>query len=78
MCLDIPGIRRAVLSKKSYQLLDELRRFHHFKRYYYDFDYDWSRLDDLRSVYERLLPLIKNELDNYTNFLLECTISEDI
>jgi hypothetical protein len=47
MCLDIPGIRRAVLSNKSYQLLDELRRFCHFKRYYYDFDYDWSRLDYL-------------------------------
>ena len=77
MRIDIPNIRKAVLSKDSYQLLDELRRFRHFKRYYYDFDYDWSRLDYLRLVYEKLLPLIKNELYNYTNFLLECANTEN-
>lgn len=72
MRINIPGIRRAVLSKESYQLLDELRRFRHFKRYYYDFDYDWSRLDYLRLVYEKLLPVIQNEFHEYANFLLEC------
>ena len=77
MRIDIPNIRKAVLSKDSYQLLDELRRFRHFKRYYYDFDYDWSRLDCLRLVYEKLLPLIKNELHNYTDFLLECANTEN-
>lgn len=76
MRIDVPGIRKAVLSKESYQLLDELRRFRHFKRYYYDFDYDWSRLDYLRSIYERLLPIINNELDNYAEFLLECATTE--
>jgi hypothetical protein len=73
MRIDVPGIRKAVLSKQSYQLLDELRRFRHFKRYYYDFDYDWSRLDYLRLVYEKLLPIIEHELDSYAAFLLECS-----
>ncbi len=77
MYIDIPNIRKAVLSKNSYQLLDELRRFRHFKRYYYDFDYDWSRLDYLRLIYEKLLPLIKNELDDYTNFLLKSVNPEN-
>ncbi|MGK7942844.1 MAG: hypothetical protein AB4058_00060 [Microcystaceae cyanobacterium] len=72
MHIEIPNIRKAVLSKDSYQLLDELRRFRHFKRYYYDFDYDWSRLDYLRSVYDKLIPLIKKEFNDYINFLLEC------
>ncbi len=72
MRIEIPGIRKAVLSRESYQLLDELRRFRHFKRYYYDFEYDWSRLDYLRVIYERLAPLIQNELENYLNFLQEC------
>ena len=77
MHIDVPNIRKAVLSRDSYQLLDELRRFRHFKRYYYDFDYDWSRLDYLRLIYERLLPLIKNELNSYTDFLLECANPEN-
>ncbi|MFZ4665399.1 MAG: hypothetical protein ACOYME_03110 [Prochlorotrichaceae cyanobacterium] len=77
MRVDIPGIRKAVLSKESYQLLDELRRFRHFKRYYYDFDYDWSRLDYLRLIYERLLPIIKNELHDYSDFLLKCSDIEN-
>ena len=77
MHIDVPNIRQAVISRDSYQLLDELRRFRHFKRYYYDFDYDWYRLDYLRLIYEKLLPLIKNELHNYTNFLLKCANSEN-
>ena len=76
MRIDVPNIRKAVLSRDSYQLLDELRRFRHFKRYYYDFDYDWNRLDYLRLIYEKLCPLIKDQLKNYTVFLMECANSE--
>ncbi len=77
MHIDIPNIRKAVLSKGSYQLLDELRRFRHFKRYYYDFDYDWQRLDYLRGIYEKLFPLINNELSSYIDFLLECAKKDE-
>jgi hypothetical protein len=71
MRLEIPSIRKAVLSHESYPLLDELRRFRHFKRYYYEFEYDWSRLDYLKRMYEKLVPLIHEELENYIVFLLE-------
>jgi hypothetical protein len=77
MQLEVPGIRKAVLSRQSYQLLDELRRFRHFKRYYYDFDYDWSKLDYLREIYDRLMPLICIDLDAFNSFLLECSTIED-
>ena len=71
MRLEIPGIRKAVLSHESYALLDELRRFRHFKRYYYEFEYDWLRLDYLGKMYENLARLIDQELENYITFLLE-------
>ncbi len=70
MRVEIPGVRKAVLSPETYALLDELRRFRHFRRYYYDFNYDWGRLDYLKSVYERVLPLIQQDLDDYVAFLL--------
>ncbi len=69
MRVDIPGVRQAVLSRETYTLLDELRRFRHFKRYYYEFNYDWGRLDYLKSVYERLLPVIQQDMDKYVDFL---------
>jgi len=69
MRIEIPGVRKAVLSQESYLLLDELRRFRHFKRYYFDFDYDWLKLDYLRIVYEKLIPLISLELESYIDFL---------
>ncbi len=71
MRIEIPGIRKAVLSQESYLLLDELRRFRHFKRYYFEFDYDWAKLDYLRIVYEKLVTLIKKELEFYIDFLIE-------
>lgn len=69
MRIEIPGVRKAVISGESFQFLDELRRFRHFRRYYYAMDYDWKRLEFLRSVYEQLRPAIRNELDQYMIFL---------
>lgn len=71
MRIEIPGLRKAVLSQESYLLLDELRRFRHFKRYYFEFDYDWLKLDYLKIVYEKLVPLISLELESYIDFLRE-------
>jgi hypothetical protein len=70
MRIEVPGVRRAVLSRETYRLLDELRRFRHFKRYYYEFDDDWRRLDYLRSVYDQVRPLIRADLQEYVDFLL--------
>jgi hypothetical protein len=73
MIIEIPGIRKAVLSHESYLLLDEFRRFRHFKRYYFDFEYDWCKLDYLKVIYEKLVPLIEKEFDQYIDFLWELT-----
>ncbi len=69
MQVEVPGMRKALLSRESFSLLDELRRFRHFRRYYYALDYDWGKLDYLRVVYEKLRPMIRRQLSDYIQFL---------
>ena len=38
----------------------------------YFFNYDWSKLEYLQTVYLKVMPLIKEELNNYANFLMQC------
>ena len=51
MTLTIPEVRPRVISDATFAALSELRRFRHFKRYYFSFDYDWDRLELVRSKY---------------------------
>ena len=44
MTRTIPSVRERVISDASYAALSELRRFRHFKRYYFAFDYDWGAI----------------------------------
>jgi hypothetical protein len=62
MILAKKGIRPRVLSDESHRLLTELMRFRHFKRYYLELDFDWSKLRYLLSVQRRCLPLVRTEL----------------
>lgn len=65
MCLEIPGIRPRVISESSRRDLDELRRFRHFTRYYFDIDYDWRRLGFLYDVFECLRTPLRTELNAF-------------
>ncbi len=69
MTLDIEGIRPAVISPQTYMVLLELMKFRHFKRYYFEFEYDWDRLDFLLKKYEQAKPLLKNDLPTFVKFL---------
>ena len=40
MTWTVPEVRERVISDATYHALSELRRFRHFKRYYFAFDYD--------------------------------------
>ena len=42
MNLMIPDIREKVISDETFAILDEFRKFRHFKRYYFSMDYDWG------------------------------------
>jgi hypothetical protein len=69
MTLRIAGTREAVLSDKAYGILAELLRFRHFKRYYFEIDYDWDRLDFLMKKLDQLAPIIRQDIAAFTSFL---------
>ncbi len=69
MFLRIPDIREPVISEKTFYLLDELRKFRHFKRYYYSLDYDWDRLDYLARTFEKVTRGCPSDIDRFTRFL---------
>lgn len=69
MTLSIPGVRERAVSDEAYVRLTELRKFRHFRRYYFEFDYDWGKLDYLRSQYEELGVLLARDVAGFDGFL---------
>ncbi len=69
--IEVDNIRPRVLTDDSYSDLDELRRFRHFKRYYYRIEYDWDKLDFLIRKLQRLHPRFLHELNAFREFTLE-------
>ena len=69
MNLGIPNIRPAVISQKSYELLDEFLRFRHFRRYYFNLSYDWDIIQLLIKKYDELHPLLLSDLRQFNDFL---------
>ena len=53
--------RGPVLADDTFKLLNELRRFRHFKRHNYSTDYDWERLDELCDAFRTVIPLVKRD-----------------
>ena len=69
MTVDIPTIRPRVLSDGTFRCLDELMRFRHFRRYYYDRKYDRERMALLEKAFLRSLPLVRHDLELFLEFL---------
>ena len=72
MKVEVPGIRPTVLSQSTHHYLDELRRFRHFKRYYFEFDYDWERLDYMAKVLEKVFPKVLQDWKIFQEYIGEC------
>ncbi len=69
MTLNIEGVRKSVISEKTHAILLELMRFRHFKRHYFQLEYDWDKLDFLEKKYHQMKPLLKQDLSEFENFL---------
>lgn len=69
MALDISGIRIRVVSEQTYFELLEFLKFRHFKRYYFDFNYDWEKIGFLRKKFHRLFKLIRVDLKEFISFI---------
>lgn len=51
MTLEIEGIRPAVISKETYIMINELRKFRHIFRHAYDYELRFKRMDELWKEY---------------------------
>ena len=69
MILEIEGVRKAVISDETYSNLLEFLKFRHFKRYYFEFDYDWDKLEFLEKKYRQVKPLLDEDMKSFEGFL---------
>lgn len=69
MTLDIEGVRIAAVSEENYPKLLELLKFRHFRRYYFELEYDWDRLEFLRKKFEEAHSLVLEDLERFIEFL---------
>ena len=69
LTIDVRDVRPRVLTDATCARLDELRRFRHFKRYYYRIDYDWDKLAFLIKKTNELQPLLVTDLQRFSEFL---------
>lgn len=71
MTIDVPGVRKRVISDETYSALIELMKFRHFKRYYFEFNFNRDRIDYLEKLFVKALPAVRRELKEYLRFLAE-------
>ena len=69
MTLDIEGVRPRAVDLRDLPALRELLRFRHFKRNYFDLDYDWDRIDFLVKKVRQVHPGLGQSLDRFEGFL---------
>ena len=68
MTLEIEGVRTAAVSDEAFPPLFELLKFRHFKRYYFELEYDWDRLDYLVTKLRQAHPLVTRDLERFVRF----------
>ena len=69
MTLQVPGLRERVVSDMTKRDLGELLKFRHFKRYYFEFEYDWDRIDFLLKKVADVHPRLLSEIGEFLAFL---------
>lgn len=69
MTLNIDGVRPALLSPQSADLLHELRAFRHFFRHAYGQRLDFDRVEQNLVIARQLLPLLANDVASFLRAL---------
>ena len=69
MTLKLEGIRIAAVSEGNFGALLELQKFRHFRRYYFEMEYDWDRLDFLLKKLETAHPLALVDQKRFAAFV---------
>jgi hypothetical protein len=69
MTVDVPGVRKRLVSDQTHRMLEELMRFRHFKRYYVERECDRERMRLLEKNLISSIPLIKKDFTDFLSFL---------
>jgi hypothetical protein len=69
MTLHIEGVRDPVLRDDTARQLGELMKFRHFRRYYFELEYDWDKLEYLQKAFERIVRDVPADLQAFRSFL---------
>ncbi len=69
MRISIKDERIKVINDETFLYLDEIRRFRHFNRHYFNFDYDWDRIDFLTKKMHQVHPLLIKDINIFIKFL---------
>ena len=69
MYCEIPQIRPALLTSRSYAILNELRGFRHIFRHAYDYELSADRVARLREIVLQDWESIQQDLNNFIDFL---------
>ena len=69
MTLQLEGIRIAAVSEKAHRHLVELQRFRHFKRYYFELEYDWLRIEYIVNQLIEAHPVATADLRIFVDFV---------
>ena len=69
MTLEIEGVRIVAVSLDNHGRLLELLKFRHFRRYYFELECDWDRLDFLLKKLNEAHPKVKIDLEKFVEFL---------
>jgi len=77
MVLEIPGLRPRVLSDTTFGNIQELLKFRHFTRYYFELDYDWDKLRFLLKKFNKVRVLLNDELKRFEQYLADLNGTED-
>ncbi len=69
MRIAVKGERAEVIGDETFSCLDEIRRFRHFNRYYYNLEYDWDRIDFLIAKMRQAHPLATDDIKRFMTFV---------
>lgn len=69
MRIRIEGLRLAAVSDENYPALLELLKFRHFRRYYFEMEYDWDRIDFLLKKLDQAHDRALADLRRFVDFL---------
>jgi len=69
MTIHMEGVRIPAVSEPNRGNLIELLKFRHLRRYYFEVEYDWDRLDFLVKKLEIAHPMVQTDMERFLKFL---------